>query len=346
MVRNRSRFLVGRFFALDKMRFTLWTRLLLRSSAFCAASFVLWKWQAPPPSGWKLVAETAAAILCGELLLRWLLSRLEGWLARATMKVQDEDLRGAFWRIFERTQLDMDSLQIFREVYSFGDHAGLLDEESLETRLKKLESRSIRAICWPQLEEESVWHLRYAKLPGSPSKRPLYNPMRLVALFLGDTQVVIGDVQIDAINPGGKENIDHIELSKLVNVSSSATTGHNRPALLRHGRKRVLRLAHNAGMGFWDRLLLGYEYWICARGKNLEYRYKYLPELVEADIVLSGVDGSKHHMPVWRRWYFGRSAGTREGGFAVTPDEALVDRMVNELNRRITATKTAPPEPD
>jgi hypothetical protein len=242
-------------------------------------------------------------------------------LAHETRKVQSADLTKAILRVFERTQIDRSKLRVLDQLYIFEDEQNLLEDESRERKLGDLVNKSIRMISQGGYNNKA-----YRKIYWTDTGRTeqFLNPMRLVLLFLTETQLVICDVEIDSMDGDLREEIQRVALSKIVNVRFVAertrfTMSHD----------QIIRMAED--LNFEPEKIEEIRRSFNGSSSSKEW----IQEEVTSVLNVSRTDAGSITVPIRSEIYFGghRSALDDEGG--LTEDEIKVDRMINELNRLV-----------
>lgn len=239
-------------------------------------------------------------------------------LARETRAVQGADVSKALVRVFGRTKVARDKLRQLERSYRFELERALLDEEMLERRAGDLVTKSIR-----MLTRGDKFSPRMRRVGGVSShiEQLLWNPIRLVALFVTDKQLLICDVQIDSLGGDLLEEIQRISLAKIVNISFKSK------------RQRVSsrKKARTAAADPEDVSEHELEQDLSAGTDGDEW-----PE--EEVISLLGItcsDGASVNLPIRCESYADRPRRRLDDGDLLSDDERMIDEMIDELNQLI-----------
>ena len=243
-------------------------------------------------------------------------------LSRETRELQASDVMKALLRIFDRTMLERSALATFDQRYVFDDERALFNEETLESKLGDLQQKSIRLLSIGNTGNQAVRQVRW----GNQGVELFFNPTRLVTLFLTDSQLIICDVQIDSMEGTlAREEIQRIAISKMVSIHFIEESTRN---VL--GVEEAERCAEDLG---------------CSKEELEEIRRqqtgddssgpRWVRESIDARLKITRQDHEQLLVPVRSTVFFGRHTGTLDRASWRSKDEIQVDRMVNELNRRV-----------
>ena len=235
-------------------------------------------------------------------------------LARETRTVQGADVIKALVRVFERTKLDRNRLRVLEQRYLFEQERALLDQATLARRAGDLVDKSIRMIS-----RGDQFSPRSRQVRGLVEQL-VFNPVRLVTLFVTETQLVICDVQVDSIGGDLLEEIQRIALSKIVNIS------------FRVRRQRVAKRERD-GHQLADPVA-------SSEGDDDERSEGRSSDVGREEEVLSllGItctDGATVTVPIRSESYLGRARGALDEGGLLSDDEVMIDGMIDELTRLI-----------
>lgn len=246
-------------------------------------------------------------------------------LANETREIQAADSIKALLRVFERTMIDRNTLRVLEQKYVFDKEKSLFDEETLQERLGDLLNKSIRMISRGDFTT-SKWR----KIRWIDTRRDefFFNPMRLVALFLTETQLVICDVQIDSVGGDLREEIQRISLPKIVNIHFTAERKR-----LQHTVEELVKQAEDLNLS---------EKEIEDMKKSLkDGEAEWVNEEMTSHLRITRTDGGFLLVPIRSEVYFGRHTSALDQDTALSENEVIVDRMVNELNRLVEQTSRA-----
>lgn len=249
-------------------------------------------------------------------------------LSRETRNTQAQDNIKAFLRVFERTQIDRESLRILDQNYVFEKERDLFDQETLEEKLGDLSNKSIRFIS---SSNDKQTQLRRIYWQDKKRSEWFFNPMRQIAIFISDTQFVICDVNIDSAKGNLSEEIQRISLDTIVSIHFKAD--RKRTEL---SKNEAIRFAEEVGFDSKDIETLR-EKW-----KNIEDNDDcgWVNEVMTSNMAITRTDGISLSVPIGTEFYFGEhlSALDQDSG-SLTEDEIKTDRLTNELNRMVIAAK-------
>ncbi|MEL6188950.1 MAG: hypothetical protein AAFU79_30385 [Myxococcota bacterium] len=175
-----------------------------------------------------LVGVIAALVLCGfaYYALAWTWRsrseqrKAELWqLGSVTRLVQEQDVARALRRVFQRTRLRSSELRSFAQPYMLGLEARLFSEEELEEILGELFSRSVR--LYSLVDGERNPRVRSLGRDAGAAEL-VFNPLRIVCLFVTREQLIICDVEVDSLRGELHERIDRLRLRDIVGLRFSA----------------------------------------------------------------------------------------------------------------------------
>ncbi|MBI1339376.1 hypothetical protein GC169_04085 [bacterium] len=240
-------------------------------------------------------------------------------LATETRRIQAADTMKALMRVFERTMIDRNSLRVLEQKYVFETERSLFDEETLQDKLGDLLNKSIR-----MMSRGDFTNQRWRKIRWTDTRKEelFFNPIRLVALFLTETQLVICDVQIDSLGGDLREDIQRISLPKVVNIHFTAERKR-----LAHTVEELVRMAED----------LDYS------AKEIEDMKKalkegdgdWVQEEMTSHLRITRTDGGFLAVPIRSEVFFGKHTSALDQDSALTENEIAIDRMINELNRLV-----------
>ena len=238
-------------------------------------------------------------------------------LAAETRRVQGADLLKALLRVFNRTKIDRRSLRVFEQSYLFEQERALVEIETLARKAGDLINKSIRMIS---RGDQFSPRTRRVDRFGAPSGQLVFNPMRLVALFVTETQMVICDVQVDSIGGDLLEQIQRIPLSKIVDVSFKS----QRQRVGRQNGERQ-KLAEKKS---------GSESELDADDEGTD-RADSSEEEVISLLGITCTNGTTVTVPIRSESYAGRAGRALDEGGLLSDDEVMIDGMIDELTRLI-----------
>lgn len=247
-------------------------------------------------------------------------------LADITREVQAADVVKALLRVSERTMIDRDDLATLDQRYIFDKEESLFKVVSFEEKLGDLLNKSIRMISVGDLKKNA-----YLKLVSwtTLGEEIFFNPIRLVTIFLTDRQLIVCDVVIDSIDGDLQEEIQRISLSKVVNVHFAA--GTNRETF---ANEAALKKARALGRPKIELTQMEKEI-----AESTETECTWVQEESTSMLKISRSDGAQVEVPIRSEIFFGRRSGALDRA-SLSESEKKIDRMVNELNRRVNAYST------
>jgi hypothetical protein len=245
-------------------------------------------------------------------------------LATETKRVQSNDLLKALLRVFERTMIDRASLRVLEQRFVFDRERDMFDEETLEQKLGDLMNKSIRMISRGDYTNP---RLRTVRWLDTRKQEVFYNPTRLVALFLTETQLVICDVQIDSIDGDLKEDIQRIALPKVVNIQFTAERKR-----LPLTSDQLVSMARDLGYPEDEVKTMKEEF---AKQDAQPDQGDWVHEEMTSSLRVSRTDGGSLSVPIRSETFFGRHRSALDADTTLSQNEVTVDRMVNELNRLV-----------
>jgi hypothetical protein len=239
-------------------------------------------------------------------------------LANRTRQIQAADVIKCFLRVFERTQIDRSSLRILDNRYVLRAEQNLFDEETLEQKIGDLIHKSVRLISKGDFIKDN-W--RTVRWPQKRSEELFFNPIRLVVLFLSESQLIICDVQLDSIDGKLQEQIQRISLSKIVNIVFSAS------------RDRLNMEPADKAKAARD---LGYsEEEIKSITSPRKDDPPWAMEEMLSSLSITRTDSGMLTVPIRSEFVFGQHKSALDQDQPLTEEETSVDRMINELNRLV-----------
>lgn len=254
-----------------------------------------------------------------------------GVLASKTRKVQAADAAKAFLRIFDRSQLDAAELRVLEEKYVFEKERDLFSEVSLAERMGDLFNKSIRLYSRADFNNKRIRKIRWKE---SSRTETFYNPMRVVALFLTDSELVICDTQVDSIDGDLKEAILRVMLTDIVSIGFASER-------IRIPLTKGMAVGMARDLGVDAQEISGIEE---SFGGNTEVTQEeasgFVLEEMTSKLEISRTDSGSLSFPMRSEIRFGRHLSALDQDTSLTEDELVVDRMVNELNRVVRGARS------
>jgi hypothetical protein len=242
-------------------------------------------------------------------------------LANTVRKIQANDVRKALLRVFERTQIPRGDLVQLQQTYQFSRERELFAEEKIEDVIGDLHNKSVRLISRGDFSNKAIRKVRW---PESKREELFFNPIRLVTLFLAETQMVICDVQLDSMDGDLREEIQRIALSKIVSIR---LTAERTRYPLRPDELAVVA----DDLGYTAEQIAEMQTSVNAAGE----RSPWVHEEISSVLGITLTDGGSLSMPIRSELYFGRHQNALDQDAPLTDDEITVDCMVNELSRLV-----------
>lgn len=249
-----------------------------------------------------------------------------GKLADATRAVQARDSIDSYLRIFRRTQISESELRTLDGKYVFEKERDLFASEKPEDKLGELYNKSIR--MWSQGESKTQSRFRRVVWDNG-SYEDFYNPIRIVSLFLTPEEMVICDTTVDSLDGDLSENITRIMLSDIVSVNfNSNRVRFSMP------NDQIMQMARDMKYSKTDLKLL--EKALASRGENDP---DFIQEENRSWLQITRTDGGALNFPIRFQQYLGPRKSALDDDVALTEDDQVVDRMMNELNRVVRTAK-------
>ncbi|WP_386066083.1 hypothetical protein ACFJIW_16255 [Tahibacter sp. UC22_41] len=245
-------------------------------------------------------------------------------LAHVVQRVQADDLKKSTLRVFERCQLDRSELRVLQNQYN-DQASGLLDIETPDKILGDIRNKSC---TFRSLPNQSGGVIRWVRWIDANRTDAFFNPVRIVSLYLTNTQIVVCDVIVDSIKGDLQEDILRIAFSDVVGITSTNVRKRKELTFADEDEKRIA-LDH----GFSEEDIQE------MRRKSLKDEGDaWCLETIISELKISRTDGGLQALPVRFKTSFGVGKSALDGD-ALTADEIAIDRMVNELNRMIEGSK-------
>lgn len=329
MPEKLSRDDVRRFFVYDLTREPTvdWATFLYIASVVVgvAAAFYLW-----PILG--------AAVGIGLCIGVWFLaeadksrqrerSRLEfARLARVTREIQGGDATRAFLRIFERSQLDRQDLRALDNRYILEKEKQLFQEGSLAEVLGDLINKSIRLWSRADFNNKFIRKVRWE----DGREETFFNPMRIIALFLSQSELVVCDAEIDSVDGDLREKIFRIMLTDIVSIGFTSER-----VRFPVDQAAIEKMARDMGYEIEETRRMVE----ALRRADGERAAGYVYEEMTSKLEVTRTDGGTLHFPIKSEILFGKHVSALDQELSLTDDEVAVDGMVNELNRVVRASR-------
>lgn len=244
-------------------------------------------------------------------------------LAADVRAIQASDTMKAFLRVFERTMIDPATLRRLDQVYSFEEERRLFDEDTLRERLADLQDKSIRMISQGDFSNKAFRRVRWIE---SKTIEDFFNPIRLVALFMTDTQLVICDVKIDSLDGDLNEEIQRISLPKIVNIVYESTRER-----VQLNVDDIVRAAEDLGQTTEQLKELRFK----LDNKDADTLAAWVVEDLRSMLTVTRTDGGSLRVPIRSQRMIGQHKSALDSDATLSPDEMTTDRMINELNRLV-----------
>ncbi|HYD12158.1 MAG TPA: hypothetical protein VEC11_04870 [Allosphingosinicella sp.] len=245
-------------------------------------------------------------------------------LAEVTRRVQAADRTKAILRVFDRTQIDRDKLRVLDHVYIFEGEEQLLENEQHERKLGDLINKSIQFVTpargGKSFHPDDGWQA--VKWPDGKVEH-FFNPIRLVVLFLSETQLVICDVEIDSAEGSLREEIQRVSLAKIVNLHFVAER-------TRYPLKRADIIKRAEQLNFDKEAIEEMK-----RAPDSEIENDWKLEMLTSRLTVSRTDAGAITMPIRSQLYFGKHLSALDDDDSLGDVEVKIDRMINELNRLV-----------
>jgi hypothetical protein len=201
----------------------------------------------------------------------------------------------------------------------------LLSEEILKEKLGDLQYKTIRFYSHGDL---SKTNFRFVKLSEMKTYDVFFNPIRLIVLFLTETQLVIGDIQFDSLKGNlNYEKIQRISFSKIVNIYFIV-----KPTLMDWSAEEVVQTATNLGHSE-DKINE------IRKDINENGNTNWSVKKITSQLIITRTDSGELKLPIRTEYFFGKYVKTFDKKTPLTKDEINVDRMINELNRHVEQAK-------
>jgi hypothetical protein len=239
--------------------------------------------------------------------------------------VMGADLIKAFLRVFERTQIDRQHLRILEKGFSSPTERDLLSEETIEEKLGDLMEKSVRLVSRGDISKA-----RERIVLRGGQNIFLFNPMRLIVLFLTETQMVICDVQLDSIDGNLKEEIQRISLPKIVNIHFTAERKR-----LSWSKDEIVQSAKD--LNYPAENIKEMESALDS-SEHKDSDRNWIFEEMTSSLIVTRTDSGGLRLPMRTHIYFGKHKSALDDD-ELTRDEITVDRMINELNRLVEHAK-------
>lgn len=244
-------------------------------------------------------------------------------LAERVRAIQSEDVARATLRVFERSQLDRNSLRVLQHQYHYTSANDLFDVETPKQILGDLYSKSNTFMTRPAGDDVQF---RDVYWEDTHRREHFFNPVRVVVLYLTETQMVVCDVTIDSSRGDLKEEILRISLANVVSMAFSAERKRDGVTF---ESERDRRWAKDQGLS--DQEIEELRRKIRA---GVDDEDEWVREWTTAHIQVTRTDGRVQSLPVASLTYFGKRKSALDDE-SLTEDEIAIDRMVNELNRLV-----------
>lgn len=246
-------------------------------------------------------------------------------LSHVVRRVQADDWAKATRRVFDRCQLDRSDLRVLQNQY-YDPESGLFDVETPDKVLEDLRSKSSTFLSYPDRKGDIIRCIRWSDVKKTEY---IFNPVRIVSLYVTNTQVVVCDVLVDSIKGDLKEEILRIALSDVVGITSTNLRERKELTFANDSEKQTAfdhGLSEEKVKEIREKILKGNE------------EEEWCSETIISELKISRTDGGFQTLPVRYKTSFGVGKSALDGD-ALTADELAIDRMVNELNRMIEASK-------
>jgi len=247
-------------------------------------------------------------------------------LADQVRAIQRQDVTTAFLRVFKRTQIELDAVKnvpaLLTKTTLLGRERELFDEASLAEQIGELKDRSVRLLSPGDFSNVFERHIRWV---GTSREELFFNPMRLVTLFLAEKQMVVCDVQIDSIDGDLSEEIQRVAFPKIVNIRFTAERTRMPMTL-----NDLVRFAEDFGYTKAQIEEMRKEF-----GRTDDGVRPWVREKMLSSLGVTRTDGTALTMPISPRIFFGRHQSALDQGQELTDEESAIDKIVNELNRRV-----------
>lgn len=244
-------------------------------------------------------------------------------LADQVRRIQASDVVRALLRVFEHTQIDRARLRVLEQQYFSDKEEELFTGENLYDRLGDLLNKSIRMISMGDYTNQATRTIRWMH---SRREEMFFNPTRLVALFLTETQLVICDVQFDSIDGDLRETIQRISLSNVVSIQFIVER-IRLPTNVEH----MVQTARDLGYSEREAEEIRASLMRPENGTTPEWVH----ERTLSTLGITRTDGGTLTVPIRSALFFGKHKSALDQDVLLSPEEIKVDRMVNELNRLV-----------
>jgi hypothetical protein len=250
-------------------------------------------------------------------------------LAQQTREVQGDDAVRAFLRIFERAQLDRNRLRALDNRHSFEKERELFQAETLGERLGDLFNKSIRLWSRADFNNKLIRKVRWA----NGVEETFYNPLRIISLFLSESELVVCDAEIDSVDGDLREKIFRLMLTDIVSIGFTSER-----VRFPVNRQEIERMAQDLGYDKEEsaRMVRALSHEFDGAGQSSA---AYVYEEMTSKLEVTRTDGGTLHFPIKSEILFGRHVSALDQDVALTEDEVAVDRMLNELNRVVRGSR-------
>jgi hypothetical protein len=249
-------------------------------------------------------------------------------LVRVTRAVQADHLARALCRVVSRTHIDRTRLRKFDQRSLFEQERSLFDEAKLERKIGDLIDKSMRTISMGDAFSSEVTPVsRRVRGPGGKPGRLYFNPIRLVALLVTESELVSCIVQLDLVGKNRHEEVRRIEHAKIVDVRFEDT--HERvPA----SAESIAQLAEQ----------LGY----CANERDEHFgkpdqRGDLREARVTTRLLLTSSDGGTLTVPVRADIQLVAQSSGLDRDETLSVDELEIDCVVHTLNRLLRGQESS-----
>jgi hypothetical protein len=241
-------------------------------------------------------------------------------LVRVTRAIQADQLGRALCRVVSRTHIDRARLRKFDTRSLFAQERALFDEAKLERKIGDLIDKSMRTVSMGDAFGAEVTPVsRRVRGPGGEPGRLYFNPIRLVALLVTESELVSCVVQLDLIGANRHEEVRRIELAKIVDVMFEDT------------HERVLTSAEAIGQ-----LAEQLGYCTSERDEHLggpDRHSDWSEARVTTRLTLTSSDGGTLTVPVRADIQLVPQDSGLDRDDSLSADELEIDHMVHTLHR-------------
>jgi hypothetical protein len=241
-------------------------------------------------------------------------------LTYATRSFQADQVARALCRVVGRTHIDRRRLARFDTRHLLEQERALFDEGKLERKIGDLIDKSMRTLSLGDAFSPEITAVsRRVRGPADEPGQLYFNPIRLVALLVTESELVCCLVQVDTMGANRHEEIRRISLANIVDLRFEDTHEH-----VAASPESLDSLAEQ--LGYSKREIVEQLGAPDQRGALAEAR-------VTSRLTLTSSDGATLTLPIRRDVQLVGSSGGFSPDDDLSVDELEIDHMVHTLHR-------------